>query len=139
MEILHLLQHKLTLLLITLMNRNYWKPQSPLLHPSDSHTLYQEKIQSLKEACRAKDIMMTKLLETIENLSSNKNYNNCNTTTTNNSFNNDSETPISNNTHLVPPRWNILSTTSDTTTTFGIIRDRLTSYQVFQFRSNYVN
>ena len=84
---------------------------------SDSHTLYQEQIQSLKEACRTKDIMIAKLLETIENLSSNKNHNSCNTTTTNNSFNNDSETPRPNNTHLAPPQWDILSTTSDTTTT----------------------
>ena len=53
----------------------------------------QEQIQSLKEACRTKDIMISKLLETIENLSSNKNYNNCNTFATNNSFNNDSEIP----------------------------------------------
>ena len=53
----------------------------------------QEQIQSLKEACRTKDIMISKLLKTIENLSSNKNYNNCNTTATNNSFNNDSEIP----------------------------------------------
>ena len=83
---------------------------------SDSHALYQEQIQSLKEACRTKDLMISKLLKTIENLSSNKNYNNCNTTTTNNSYNNDSKTPISKNTHLVPPQWNILSTTSDTTT-----------------------
>ena len=83
---------------------------------SDSHALYQEQIQSLKEACRTKDIMIAKLLETIENLSSNKNYNNCNTTTTNNSCNNDSETLRSKNTHLAPPQWNIW-TTSDTTTT----------------------
>ena len=66
---------------------------------SDSHTLYQEQIQSLK-ACRTKDVMIAKLLETIEKLSSNKNYNNCNTATTNNSFNNDSETPRPKNTHL---------------------------------------
>ena len=78
---------------------------------SDSHALYQEQIQSLKEVCRTKDLMIAKLLETIENLSSNKN-----TTTTNNSCNNDSETLRSKNTHLAPPQWNI-STTSDTTTT----------------------
>ena len=83
---------------------------------SDSHALYQEQIQSLKEVCRTKDIIISKLLETIKNLSSNKNYNNCNTTTRNNSCNNDSETPVSKNTHLVPPQWDILSTTSDTTT-----------------------
>ena len=58
---------------------------------SDSHAWYQEQIKSLKEACRTKDIMISKLLETIENLSSCKNYNNCNTTTTNNSSNNDSQ------------------------------------------------
>ena len=63
-----------------------------------------------------KYIMIAKLLQTIENLSSNKNYNSCNTTTTNNSFNNDSEIPRPNNTHLVPPQWDMLSTTSDTTT-----------------------
>ena len=61
--------------------------------------------------------MISKLLETIENLSSNKNCNNCNTTTTNNSCNNDSETPRSKNTHLAPLQWDILSTTSDTITT----------------------
>ena len=83
---------------------------------SDSHALYQEQMQSLKEVCRTKDIIISKLLETIKYLSSNKNYNNCNTTTTNNNCNNDSETPISKNTHLAPPQWDILSTTSDTTT-----------------------
>ena len=82
---------------------------------SDSNTLYQEQIQSLKEACRTKDIMITKLLEAIENLSSNKNYNNCYTTTTNNCFNNDSETSRPNSTHLAPPHWDILSTSPDTT------------------------
>ena len=61
--------------------------------------------------------MIAKLLETIENLSSNKNHNNCNTATTNNSFNNDSKTPRPKDTHLAPPKWDILSTTSDTTTT----------------------
>ena len=86
---------------------------------SDSHALYQEQIQSLKEARRTKDIMISKLLETIENLSSNKNYNNCNTTTTNNSCNNDSETPRSKNTHLAPPQWDILSVTSTTTSDNG--------------------
>ena len=60
--------------------------------------------------------MISKLLETTENLSSNKNYNNCNTTATNNSCNNDSEIPRSNNTYLAPPQWDILSATSDTTT-----------------------
>ena len=63
-----------------------------------------------------KNTMISKLLGTIENLSSNKNYNNCNTTTTNNGCNNDSEIPRSKNTHLAPPQWDILSTTSDTTT-----------------------
>ena len=52
---------------------------------SDSHALYQEQIQSLKDACRTKDVIISKLLETMENLSSNKNYHSCNTTTTNNS------------------------------------------------------
>ena len=61
--------------------------------PSDSHALYQEQIQSLKERCRTKDIIISKLLETIENLSSNKIYNNCNATTTNSSSNNNSEIP----------------------------------------------
>ena len=61
--------------------------------------------------------MISKLLETIENLSSNKYYNNCNIATTNNSCKNDSEIPRSKNTHLAPPQWDILSTTSDTTTT----------------------
>ena len=84
---------------------------------SDSYALYQEQIQSLKEACRAKDVMISKLLETTENLSSNKNYNNCNTTATNKTYNNDSKIPKSNNTYLVPPQWDILSATSDTTTT----------------------
>ena len=51
-----------------------------------------------------------------ENLDSNKSYNNCNTTTTNSSCNNDSEIPRSKNTHLAPPQWDILSTTSNTTT-----------------------
>ena len=40
---------------------------------SDSHALYQEQIQSLKEAYITKDITISKLLETIEKLSSNKN------------------------------------------------------------------
>ena len=53
--------------------------------------------------------MISKLLETIENLSSNKNYNNCNTTATNNSFNNDSEILRSKNTHLAPPQWDIIN------------------------------
>ena len=35
---------------------------------SDSHALYQEQIQSLKEACRTKDVMISKRLEIIENL-----------------------------------------------------------------------
>ena len=61
--------------------------------------------------------MISKLLEKIENLSSNKNYNNYSTTATNNSCNNDFEIPRSKNTHLVPPQWDILSKTSDTTTT----------------------
>ena len=64
-----------------------------------------------------KDVTISKLLETMENLSSNKNYNSCNTTTTNNSCNNDSEIPRSKNTHMVPPQWNILLTNSDTTAT----------------------
>ena len=83
---------------------------------SDSHALYQEQIQSLKEAYITKDITISKLLETIEKLSSNKNYNNCNTTTTNNSCNNDSDIPGSKNTHLAPPQEDMLSITSDTTT-----------------------
>ena len=83
---------------------------------SDSHALYQEQIQSLKEAYITKDITISKLLETIEKLSSNKNYNNCNTTTTNNSCNNDSDIPRSKNTHLAPPQEDMLSITSDTTT-----------------------
>ena len=84
---------------------------------SDSHIVYQEQIQSLKEACRTKDIMISKLLETIENLNSNKKYNHCNTTTRNNGYDNDSEIQRSKNTHLVLPQWDILSTTSDTTAT----------------------
>ena len=84
---------------------------------SDSHIVYQEQIQSLKEACRTKDIMISKLLETIENLNSNKKYNHCNTTTTNNGYDNDSEIQRSKNTHPAPPQWYILSTTSDTTAT----------------------
>ena len=59
--------------------------------------------------------MISKLLETTENLSSNTNYNG-NTTTTNNHCNNDSEIPRSKNIHLEPPQWDMLSTTSDTTT-----------------------
>ena len=45
---------------------------------------------------------MLKLLETIAEVSSNKNCNNCDTTTKSNSGNNDSEITSSNNTHLVP-------------------------------------
>ena len=63
-----------------------------------------------------KDIMISKLLETIENLNCNKNYHNYNTTTTSNSCKNNSEIPRSKNTHLAPLQWDILSTTSDTTT-----------------------
>ena len=84
---------------------------------SDSHIVYQEQIQSLKEGCRTKDIMISKLLETIENLNSNKKYNHCNTTTTNNGYDNDSEIQRSKNTHPAPPQWDILSTTSDATAT----------------------
>ena len=40
---------------------------------SRTDSVYQEQIQSLKEACNTKDIMISKILETIENLSSNKN------------------------------------------------------------------
>ena len=58
-------------------------------------------------------MIISKALETTENLRSNKNYNNCNTTTTNNICNNDSENPSSKNTYLAPPQWDILSTTSD--------------------------
>ena len=61
--------------------------------------------------------MISKFLETIEKLGSNKNYNNYNATTTNNSCNNDSEIPRSKNTNLAPSQWDILSTNSDTTTT----------------------
>ena len=71
---------------------------------SRTDSVYQEQIQSLKEACNTKDIMISKLLETIENLSSNKNYNKYSTTATNNSCNNDFEIPRSKNTHLVPPQ-----------------------------------
>ena len=84
---------------------------------SGSHALYQEQIQSLREACRTKDTMISKLLEIIENLNSNKKYNHYNTTTTSNSCNNDSEIPRSKNTHLAPPQWDVLSTTSDATAT----------------------
>ena len=84
---------------------------------SRGDSLCQEQLQPLKEACRTKDIMISKLLEAIENVSSNKKYNNCNTTATNNSCNNDSEIPRSKNTHPTPPQWDILSTTSETTTT----------------------
>ena len=84
---------------------------------SDSDALYQEQTQSLKEKCRTKVIKISKLLETIENLSSNKNYNTFNTTTTDNSCNNDSYIERSKNTQLTPPQWGILLTTSDTTTT----------------------
>ena len=83
---------------------------------SDSHALYQEQIQSLKEAGRTKDIMISKLFEIIENLSGNKNYNNWNATTKNKSCNNDSDMPRPKNTCLATPQWDIL-TTSDTTTT----------------------
>ena len=61
--------------------------------------------------------MISKLLGKIDNLNSNKKYNHYNTTTTNNSCNNDSEIPRAKNTHMVPPQWDILSTTSDITTT----------------------
>ena len=74
--------------------------------------------KSLKEARKTKDIMILKLLETIENLSSSKSYNNCNTTTTNNSCNNDFKIPSLNNTHLAQPEWGMLSTTSDTIINF---------------------
>ena len=84
---------------------------------SDSHALYQEQTQSLKQECRTKVIKISKLLETIENLSSNKNYNTFNTTTTDNSCNNDSDIERSKNTQLTPPQWGILLTTSDTTAT----------------------
>ena len=47
---------------------------------SDYHVIYQEQIQSLKEACRTKDIMISKLLEKIDNLNRNKKYNHYNTT-----------------------------------------------------------
>ena len=53
----------------------------------------------------------------LENFSSNKNYNNCNTTTTKNSCNNDSAMPRSKNPHMAPLQWDMLSTTSDTITT----------------------
>ena len=80
--------------------------------PSDSHALYQEQIQLLKNACKAKDVMISKLLETIEDLSSNKNYNNCNTATTN----------------IMPLIQQQLQ----------IMGDRLTLYQAFQLNSNYM-
>ena len=84
---------------------------------SGSPALYQEQTQSLKEECGTKDIKISKLLETIENLSGNKKYNTFNTTTTNNSCNNDSEIERSKNTQLTPPQWGILLTTSDATAT----------------------
>ena len=80
--------------------------------PSDSHALYHEQIQLLKDPCKAKDVMISKLLETIEDLSSNKNYNNCNTTTTN----------------IMPLIQQQLQ----------IMGDRLMSYQAFQLNSNYM-
>ena len=82
---------------------------------SDSYALSEEQIQSLKEARLTKDIMISKILEPMEKSRSNKNYNNFNTTTTNNSCNNDSEIPRSKNTHLARPQWDILSTTSGKT------------------------
>ena len=82
---------------------------------SDSQASYQEQIKSAKQECRMKHIMISKLLQTIENLSSSKKYNNCNITTTYNSSNNDFEIPGSNDTHLAPPKWDI-SKTHDTTT-----------------------
>ena len=51
--------------------------------------------------------MTSKLLETIENLSSNINYNNCNITTTN--CNKGSQIPRSKNAHLAPPQWDIIN------------------------------
>ena len=48
-------------------------------------------IKSLEEAYKTKDKFISKSLETIENLSSSKNYNRYNATTTNNSSNNDSK------------------------------------------------
>ena len=60
--------------------------------------------------------MISKLLETIENLNSNKKYNHCNTTTPKNGCNNDSEIQRSKNTNLALPQWDILSTTSTSTT-----------------------
>ena len=65
---------------------------------------------------RTKYIVILKLLETTENLSSSMNYNNCNNTTTKNSRNNDSKIPNSKNTYLAPQQWDILSTTSDSIT-----------------------
>ena len=61
--------------------------------------------------------MISKLVETIGKLNSNKKYNHCNTTATNNGYDNDSEIQRSKNMHLVLPQWDILSTTSDTTAT----------------------
>ena len=99
---------------------------------SDSYALYQEQIQSLKEACRAKDVMISKLLETTENLSSNKNYNNCNTTATNKTYNNDSKIP----------RWchhsGIYYQQLLIQQQPQIMGDRLRLYQAFQLKSNYV-
>ena len=66
---------------------------------------------SLKEGYKTKNIMILKLLETIENLCRSKNYNSCNTNTANKNSNNDSEIPNLNNTPLAPPQWDISSTT----------------------------
>ena len=60
--------------------------------------------------------MISKLLETMESLSSCKIYNNQNTTTKSNSSNNDFEIPSSSNTHLGLPQWDILSTNFDRAT-----------------------
>ena len=85
--------------------------------------------------------MISKLSETIENLSNNKKYIHCNTTITSNSCNNHSEIPRSNNTHLAPPRWDILSTTTDTTTTsdnersISVVSSISTEEQLLEVRS----
>ena len=93
--------------------------------------------KSLKEECKTKDIIILKLLKTIENLSSSKNSNNWIITTTNSSSNNDSELPISNNAHLALPQWDILPTTFDATRNSDNGR-LMTSYQALQLKINYV-
>ena len=105
---------------------------------SRTDSLYQEQIQSLKGACNTKDIMTSKILETIENLSSNK------TKTT--------AIPLLQTTAVIimilksqDQRIHIWCHHSGTYYRKPLIQqqllimgDQLMSYQAFQLKSNYV-